>query len=275
MVRLGAMSLDRARIDASEEDIAAATAYENLHVPALFRQWAPRVIDAAGIAEGDRVLDVACGTGVLAREARVRTNAVDGVDASPGMLTVAEQLEPAVRWKQGLAESLPYPEASFDAVVSQFGLMFFENREGALAEMLRVLRPGGRLAVAVWESLENSEAYPIEVALLGRLAGPEAANALRAPFVLGDRNELRALFLKAGADSVEIRTHEGRARFPDIRTMVEADLRGWLPVMGVHLTEEQISRILDEAGRVLSSYVTDDGSVEFASPAHIVSGSRP
>ena len=186
---------------ASQEEIAAATAYEELHVPALFQQWAPRVVEAAQIRSGHRVLDVACGTGIVAREAASRVGdeeSVTGLDASSGMLAVAERLAPAINWQQGVAESLPFEDESFDAVVSQFGLMFFEDRSKALEEMIRVLAPGGWIAVAVWESLENSQAYPAEVALLEEIAGPRAADALRAPFVLGDRQELTTLFAGAG-----------------------------------------------------------------------------
>ena len=113
--------------------------------------------------------------------------------------------------------------------------------------MLRVLTPGGTVAVAVWDLLENSAAYPIEVELLERLAGQRAADALRAPFVLGDPEELTTLFESAGVASVAITTRTGTARFPSIRSMVEADLRGWLPVMGVALKEAQIQRVLVEA----------------------------
>lgn len=271
------MKEDDMNITASNEEIAAATAYENLHVPALFQQWAPRVVETAAIQSGHRVLDVACGTGVLAREAALRlgdNGFISGIDAGPGMLAVARQLAPSIEWREGAAESLPYEDDAFDAVISQFGLMFFQDRPAALREMLRVLVAGGRFAVAVWESLENSEAYPIEVELLERLAGQRAADALRAPFVLGDRTELINLFRDAGLDSVEIATHHGTARFPSIRIMVEADLRGWLPVMGVVLTEAQIEEILREAEDVLGKYVTAEGTVEFDTPAHIVSGTK-
>jgi SAM-dependent methyltransferase len=263
---------------ASPEEIAAAQAYEQLHVPALFRQWAPRVVEAAKIETGNRVLDVACGTGVLAREAALRvgdSGSAAGVDASPGMLAVAGQLAPEIEWREGLAESLPYHDEDFDAVISQFGLMFFQDRFGAIREMMRVLASGGRLAVAVWESLENSEGYPLEVALLERLAGTRAADALRAPFVLGDSEELAQLFEGAGVGAVEIRTHRGTAEFPSIRTMVEADLRGWLPVMGVFLPEEQIQHILEEAENELSRYVTPQGTVAFEAPGHIVTATKP
>ena len=256
-----------------QAQIEAANAYETLFVPALFGQWAPKVADAAQIQPGQRVLDVACGTGILAREVASRTGPtgyVAGLDPNPGMLAVAKQFAPAVEWRQGAAESLPFPDRSFDVVVSQFGLMFFTDRRQALCEMLRVLTPEGRMVVAVWDSLDNIPAYATEVALVERITGRRAADALRAPFVLGDRQHLATLFADAGAASVEVTTRHGTAQFPSIRVMVEADLRGWLPVMGVILSEDQIGRILQEAEPVFGSYVTAEGRVAFDSPAHIV-----
>ena len=140
--------------------------------------------------------------------------------------------------------------------------------------MRRVLEPGAKLAVAVWESLENSDAYPIEVELLERMAGPAAADALRAPFVLGDTDDLIALFEGAGLESVGVETANGTARFPSIRAMVEADLRGWLPVMGVFLDEKRIQNILEEAETALAQYVAENGEVVFNAPAHIVTATR-
>jgi len=198
-----------------QSEIEAAAGYEDLLVPALFRQWVGAVLDAAQILPGHRVLDVACGTGVLAREAADRVGFagyVAGVDPDRGMLAVAERLAQTPEWRQGTAESLPYPEECFDVVVSQFGLMFFADRRKALKEMLRVLTPQGRLAIAVWDSLENVPAYATEVALLDRVAGASAANAVRAPFVLGARRALLTLFEGAGVSSVAIETHGG---FPE------------------------------------------------------------
>jgi len=260
-----------------QAQIDAANAYERLFVPALFGQWASKVADAAQIQPGQRVLDVACGTGILAREVVLRTGSsgrVTGIDPNPGMLAVARQLALAVEWREGVAESLPFPEQSFDAVVSQFGFMFFTDQRQALREMMRVLAPGGLMVIAVWDSLDSIPAYAAEVALLEQTAGQPAADALRAPFVLGSREVLATLFAGAGVTPAEITTHHGTAKFPNIQTMVEADLRGWLPVMGVRLTEEQIGNILQEAELALSSYATVDGQVMFHLSAHLVTAKK-
>ena len=263
---------------ALQAQIEAAIAYEEFFVPALFQEWAPRLVAAAQLQPGQRVLDVACGTGVLARESATcvgATGAVVGLDRNPGMLTVARRLAPGIEWREGTAEALPYPDHSFDAVVSQFGLMYFTDRGQALREILRVLAPGSRLAVAVWDSLDHTPAYAAELALLERIAGRRGADALRAPFVLGDQQELAMLVAGAGFAAVAVTAHHGTAKFPSLRSMIEADLRGWLPVMGVVLSEEQIARAIAEAGDALNIYVTAEGRVEFDSPAHIVTGIKP
>jgi SAM-dependent methyltransferase len=159
-----------------QAQIESARAYDALFVPALFGQWAPKLDRAAQLEPGQRVLDVACGTGDLARLVDAETGPtgyVAGLDAHLGMLAVARELAPTVDWRHGAA-------------------------------------------------------------------------------------------------SIDITTERGTARFPSVRVMVEADLRGWLPVMGVTLGEQEIGYIVREAERVLGSYVTADGTVEFNCAAHLV-----
>jgi ubiquinone/menaquinone biosynthesis C-methylase UbiE len=253
--------------------IAAAQVYDTLFVPAEFEAWAPRVAAAARIGPGSRVLDVACGTGVLSREAARRvgpTGSVTGLDVDPGMLTVAARRAPDIAWREGRAEALPFPDRSFDAVLCQFGLMFFPDRAAALREMHRVTAAGGHIVVAVWDSLEQTPAYAAFVRLLARVVGPRAADALRAPFALGDRDELTAIITNAGLRIADIETHRAVTTFPAIRPMVEAELRGWMPMAGIDLSPGEIDCVLDEARRELRPYVRANGRVEFDSPAHVV-----
>jgi SAM-dependent methyltransferase len=254
-----------------QTQVDAATAYQEQLVPALMDEWAPRVADAAEIRPGQRVLDVACGTGVLARAVAARvgpSGAVTGLDINQGMLEVAARLDPTLGWQHGTAEALPFPDHSFDAVVSQFGLMFVPDPALALREMMRVLVPGGRLAVAVWASLAETPAYEAEVALVERLAGASAAEVLRVPFVLGELDGLAELCRAAGITGTTVALREGRGHFPSIRSMVEVDLRGWLPLMGVVLEDTIIEEILRQAEGVLRPFVIDAGAaVTFDSPA--------
>lgn len=163
--------------------IEAAEAYEARFVPALFGEWAPRVVEAAGVAPRHRVLDVACGTGVVARAAWARLGgrgAVVGVDVNEAMLTVARRLEPAVDWRRGDAAALPCDAAAFDAVLCQSALMFFPDRTAALGEMARVCAPGGTVAVQVWSGLDEQPAYGPLVEVAARHAGREAVQMLSA-----------------------------------------------------------------------------------------------
>src|SRR5262245_44029750 len=102
------------------------------------------MVEVARVASGDRVLDVGCGTGVLARTAADRAAAdsqVTGLDRNEGMLAVARRLRPQIDWRQGDATALPFVDASYNVVMSQFALMYFPDRAAALTEMVRVLRP--------------------------------------------------------------------------------------------------------------------------------------
>jgi SAM-dependent methyltransferase len=252
---------------------SAAEVYEEFFIPALFQEWAPRVADAAAIEAGQRVLDVACGTGVLAREAAGRVGAdgsVVGLDINAGMLAVARHKAPHIEWRQGPAEALPFEDDGFDAVVSQFALMFFQDRQAAVAEMMRVLRPGGRLAVAVWDALENTPGYAAVTRLLQRLFGDEAADAMRAPYALGDTGTLRGLFTGVGLQDVRIETQAGIARFPSIQSWVYTDVKGW--TLADMIDDAQFERLAHEAEEALQPFVTDGGRVAFSAPAHIVTG---
>jgi len=267
-----------ARAPTPQALIDAADAYEQLFVPALFREWAPRTLAASRARTGNKVLDVACGTGIVAREALALVGdggSVAGLDPNAGMLAVAARLAPRVDWLEGVAESLPFPDGAFDVVASQFGFMFFKDRIASLREMVRVLAPGGRLAVVVWGEIEQAPPYAALAALLEKRISQRAADALYAPFSLGNRRLLVETFNAAHIPAVEVVTQQGKARFPSLRVLVEAELRGWLPAMGVEVPEDQIASFLGESERALSQFAGPGGNVVFDMSAHIATATAP
>jgi SAM-dependent methyltransferase len=253
-----------------------AEVYDEQFVPALFRHWGPVMCDAAGIRPGQRVLDVACGTGALTEAVAERVGprgAVAGLDANPEMLAVARRKHSAIEWHDGSAESLPFADTSFEAVVSQFGLMFFDDRVAALREMRRVLRPAGRIAVAVCDALAHSPGYAALAALLERLFGTRVADAFRAPFVLGDVPALRALCADAGLAGARVTQHQGTVRFASIDALVSTE-RACVWTLGGLLDDAQFEQLRREAQSVFRPFVDSEGMVVFAMPALLITASK-
>lgn len=253
-----------------------AEVYEEQFVPALFQQWGAVVAAAADVGPGDHVLDVACGTGVLACAAATRVmpgGVVVGLDPNEAMLAVARRKSTAISWQSGRAEALPFPDASFDAVVSQFGLMFFIDPVGALREMWRVLRPRGRLAVAVCDALDHSSGYAALAGLLERLFGAVVADAFRAPFALGDAERLHALSAAANLTRLSVTRHQGMVRFASIADLVATE-RACVWTLGGLLDDTQFEQLLAEAEEVLRPFRSDDGTVTFPMPALMITTTR-
>lgn len=198
----------------------AAVAYERYLVPGVFRPSAEALLDVAPPNPEDRVLDVGCGTGIVALLAAERVGpagALSAVDVNPGMLEVARSLPGSerVEWRHADAVDLPYADASFDLVYSQHTLQFIPDRLAALREMHRVLAPGGRLAVATWGPVERSPGYLVLGAALARHVGPEAGAAItKGPFSLSDADELASLLEEAAFVQVELRSVDVSTGFP-------------------------------------------------------------
>lgn len=185
--------------------------YERYQVPSIFAPLAQIFLDHVPVREGARLLDVACGTGIVARSAASLLGAggsVVGVDLNPGMLKVAAAKAPRggppFDWREGDVADLPCPDDAFDIVLCQQGLQFFPDKPAALCEMHRVLAPGGRLALCVWRTIEHSPCNQATAAGLARHVNIEEAIRIQAPFALGEPDALRSLIADAGFTDIEI-----------------------------------------------------------------------
>jgi ubiquinone/menaquinone biosynthesis C-methylase UbiE len=253
----------------------AADLYERSFVPAIFARSAAMLADIAGIAPGERVLDVGCGTGIVAREAVKRVGAdgrVVGLDLNPQMLAVAARLAPEIEWRQGDAGDLPFEDGAFDVVVSQYALMFFPDRAQALGEMWRVLAPRGRLAVAVCGSLADASGYRALAAEAEQVCTPEVVELLRSPFALGDREQLAELVRTAGIAGAEVQTLRCPVRFPSIDALVHTEVKA-SPIRDV-IDDRSFDALLEGARRRLAPWCSDGDGIAFALPAHVVTARK-
>lgn len=192
--------------------------YERYFVPAIGAPVADDLVRIASLRPGERVLDVACGTGVVARRAARLVGAagtVAGLDINPGMLAVARSATPsdvAIDWHEGSAEAMPLPDASFDAGLCQMGLQFVPDKHAALGEMRRVLVPGGRLILNV--PGPTPQLFVIMGEALARHVGTEAAAFVNQVFSLHDPVELQSLVEGAGFRDVSVEADTGSLRLP-------------------------------------------------------------
>jgi ubiquinone/menaquinone biosynthesis C-methylase UbiE len=254
---------------AGQVSSAAAEVYEDFFVPALFGHWVEPMLNAVCLVDGDRLLDVGTGTGVVARTALRRVGAsgsVVAVDPNDGMLAVAKRLTPGLDLRRGTAEHLPIDTDEIDCVTCQFALMYFQDRARAIREIARVTRPGGRVAVATWAAIEESPGYAAMADLLGDEIGDWAAEATRAPFGIGTAAHLADL-LRTSFPDVAVERHDGQACFNSLNEWMNTEIRGW--TLAEHVDDEQFIRLRKRAGTRLNQFVGGDSRVCFPMPALI------
>ena len=253
-----------------------AAAYEELFVPALFAQWAPMMADLAEISEGDRVLDVACGTGVAARAAADRvgdSGSVVGLDLNPAMLEIAARTRPDIEWREGDVSELPFGEESFDAVLCQSAVFFFPDVDRAFSEMARVVRRGGVVAIQTYAALADQPAYQEIDAIVRRIAPGEALDLLDTYWSMGDLPALCAALSRAGLEIAETRTTVGTVQYGTVENFVETEIKG--TPLADRLSESQIDQILTESAASLDSFVTPQRGLEMPITSHLVAARRP
>jgi ubiquinone/menaquinone biosynthesis C-methylase UbiE len=254
-----------------------AERYEGIVVPPLFQTFAGALLEAGGVAPGTRVLDVACGTGIVARLAHPRvgpSGQVTGLDLSAQMLGVARRCDAGIEWVEGDAQKLPFEPARFDAVLCQQGLQFFPDRAAAVGEMRRVLAPGGRVAVATWKALTE---VPLFLALhrvaeqhLGPMDDPRHG--------LGDARALEALLNQAGFVQVRVETVERAVRFPDgvaYARMNAQALVGMNPNSSTLPEAERfalVGKIVEASAPVLAAYADGPPAIASRVSTHLATG---
>lgn len=201
----------------SEAQLFVATTfteiYERVLVGPLFRPFAEQLVARVAPARGDSVIDVACGTGIVARVARERLGPearIVGVDVAPAMLAVARTVDPTIDWREGNAVALPVAE-QFTVLTCHQGLQFMPDKPAAVREMRRVLAPGGRVAIATWCSLEDIPGMGELNAVAERHVGP----IVDSRHSLGDGRALKNLLVDAGFRDAEVNTHAHDVEFAD------------------------------------------------------------
>lgn len=239
--------------------------YEALAVPAFFRRFAEDLVDRAAPAPGERVLDVACGTGVVSRliaERDLGTARLTALDLTPAMLEVARSAPhgEAVEWVHGDAQQLGFEDGAFDVVMSQQGLQFVPDGEAAAREIRRVLGDGGRALAACWTGTEDQPLFHEFVAALDAHA-PDLAGAARMPFSM-TADRLGSLFEAAGFREVELAEHEDDGVWSSADQFVRT-FRDGTPVslLLASLDAGLVRRISDEVEERVAAHAQPDGSV--------------
>jgi ubiquinone/menaquinone biosynthesis C-methylase UbiE len=259
--------------------VGAMTAYDEILVPRLFDPFADVLLDGIGVAAGLEVLDVACGPGTVSRRVALRLGPegrVTGCDLSPAMLEVAAgkpALDDAapITYRQCPADEVDVPDGAFDIVLCQQGLQFFHDRLGALAEMRRTFKPGGRAGVAVWCAIEENPFFDALATAVGWILGKEAEIGYRSgPWGLPEPDELARLFEAADFSDVDV----GRHTLPTVFEGGPAQLVATLSAASVG---PQVAA-LDAAGRAALLAAAEaalaplvhDGEVRSEAATHIV-----
>lgn len=237
-----------------------AVTYHRAFSPVTRHAIAP-LLAAVAPLEAQRLLDVATGPGNLAAAAAAQGAQVTGLDLSPRMLDVARGLHPAVTFREGDAEHLPFDGGSFDAIVSAFGVGHFPDTALALADWMRVLVPGGRIAVSWWDDPVRSRVNGVFFEAFGALglSLPAAIPAGPSAFRYSTPEALTDLMQGAGLEEVVVRTHTATHRLADTEAL-------WDLAVSSYARIGAVIESLDDAGRTALFAAVDERLVPYRVP---------
>ena len=239
--------------------------YEQALVGPLFQPWVQPLLEDVELRSGDRVLDIACGTGIVARIAKERlgsTGTVVGVDLNPQMLAVARRVAPTIDWREGDAGALPLRDGEdFDVVLCQQGFQFFPDRAAGARQMHRALVKGGRLGVSTWRPDEESPVLRELRAIAERHVGPIADRR----HSLGDPGPLEAVLRETGFREVRskhfsrtIRFHDGSV-FVRLNAMALVNMSTQASTFDDEGRERIIDVIVSDSAEFIRSHTDDAG----------------
>lgn len=257
----------------------AAELYERHLVSAVTSIWAEDLVQRADVGPGERVLDVACGTGIVARTAADRVGRggqVAGLDINPAMLAVARSLAPgngpAIEWVQGSALALPFADASYDVVLCQLGMQFIPDRARVLAEMRRVLTAQGRIGLSVYGPIEHNPGTFALAQALDRHLGTSASQTKRSEHVLAHASLLESLVSAAGFREITVVTETKPVRFASSAEFVQIQLTATplASLLADQLERPRVTeRLTTDVVAALQQYETG-GHLEVPQEAHIL-----
>ena len=258
---------------------SAAELYQRYLVPGITTKWAEDLVRRAQLRAGEEVLDVACGTGVVARLAarKVAPGHVRGLDLNTGMLAVARSVSnegAPVSWMEGSALDLPFPSGHFDVVLCQLGLQFFSDQPRALHEMRRVVRQPGRVALSVYSPIERTTGANAFVRALDEVLGPEASRIKRGEHSFAHRTQLEKLLRDAGFGTVDVQTVVQTIVFPSVLDYVRFQLLA--TPMTVLLKDKieserqaMISLVASKTATLSTSSMLDGGKFTFPQETYV------
>ncbi len=256
---------------------SGAEAYERYMVPIHCAALAEDLVDRVSVQPQEHVLDVACGTGVVSRCAARRVGSlgrVTGVELNPEMIEVARSAAAfvdQVEFLEGSALELPVPDGQYDVALCQQAIMFLPDRELAVREMRRALKPGGRVGLNVFRTPDFIPSFAHLIDALEKHAGPAAADFMRAPFVMQSVGQMRALFEQAGFLDVEVVIRIDTLRYPSVAHLVRYET---LNIPDDEIRAPRMQAALTSEMEALVEASVDDHGVVFPVQHFVVTARR-
>jgi ubiquinone/menaquinone biosynthesis C-methylase UbiE len=255
-----------------------AAGYDAFFAPITSRLAGP-LLDAVGASDGVRLLDIATGPGYVAAAAARRGARVTGVDIAEAMIESASRAHPEVDFRQADAEALPFPDSSFDAVVSNFGILHFGRPDQAVAESCRVLAPGGRLAMTVWDSPDRARLIGVfvEAMAIAGAAAPEDIPVGPPFFQFSSQEAFAGLATGAGLTEVNVRRVAFTHRIRSADTLWDGLLGGTVRTSAAVLRQPAPMRAQIRAGfdRLVGAHAAEGGELDLPVSVKLMSGRKP